>query len=262
MCFKTFDQFQKIYPNLTQKIDKNIYSIPFYESCIDFQTYLSIFREHTHTETSLPELSHIEGNLIVDERLLNPFIAQDFFRKELKDIFSKEKFDSLEDIRKEYDLIINCTNNLLSPKEDNSFWELCILLLYKKIDNTSFNALTLVDGNLFSIYPYVDDLFTVSHVTYTPHIKGYSPSEVLNKTVDLKYVINNMEEKIKFFYKDFSSHFKYVDHFTSIKAKTLNKSDNRFPLMLRQNNIINCFTGKIQGIFSIENYIKNEIANW
>jgi hypothetical protein len=52
----------------------------------------------------------------------------------------------------------------------------------------------------------------------------------------------------------------YDDYFISVKSKVKSNSANRYPVVTVENNIVNCFTGKIQGIYIIEDYI-NEIIN-
>jgi hypothetical protein len=49
--------------------------------------------------------------------------------------------------------------------------------------------------------------------------------------------------------------------FISVKSKVKSNSANRYPVVIQENNIVNCFTGKIQGIFIIEKQI-HEIINW
>ena len=43
--------------------------------------------------------------------------------------------------------------------------------------------------------------------------------------------------------------------FLSIKSKVKDESDSRYPVIKQTNNVISCFTGKIQGIYIIEDYI-------
>lgn len=262
LCKTTFDAFLYEYESLVTKVDRNIYSVPLYKSNIDYKTYIKIFDDYNFQEIETSWLTDTDGSIIVGERYINPLLSKQFFSEELKDVFKKECIDGekLNVLSKEYDLVINSTNNTLQPNVNNSFWESCVMLLYKKCNDVEFDALTLVDGELFSIYPYKDDVCSVSHVTYTPFSKHETPPK-LGRCFDVNDVRVKMESRILEHYKDFNKNFEYQDYVLSVKSKTKDKSDNRAPTITVDGNIISCFTGKIQGIFQIENFVKNEILN-
>jgi hypothetical protein len=123
----------------------------------------------------------------------------------------------------------------------------------------------LVDGDLFSIYPYDENLHTVTDVSITP-IKKFKTTENLKKysnTIN-QQVINKkqeqIEKKITSLYPLFLKNFKYHSYFLSTKSKTLSMSDDRSPLIDLRENLVNIFTGKIQGIYLIEDYVKKLIT--
>jgi hypothetical protein len=70
-----------------------------------------------------------------------------------------------------------------------------------------------------------------------------------------------MENKVLQYYNQFLNDFKYRYYFLSVKSKFKSSSQSRYPIITKNNNIISCFTGKIQGIYVIEKYIKDEINN-
>jgi hypothetical protein len=85
-------------------------------------------------------------------------------------------------IKKEFDLVINATNNEIKDNTNtNSFFELTISLIYKNTKKLEFDALTMVDGNLFSIYPYSEDKFTITDVEHTPIKKFKTANNKRNK---------------------------------------------------------------------------------
>ena len=57
---------------------------------------------------------------------------------------------------------------------------------------------------------------------------------------------------------NFNYDFKYKTYFLSTKSKIENLSDDRSPIISVDGNLINCFTGKIQGIYLVEDYLKKE----
>lgn len=262
LCYNTFQRFLNIYGHLTQRIDSNIYAVPCDNSLIDFQTYLKIFESHSHSIVSIPELTNIEGCIQVDERYIDPYAAKSYFEKKINKITKAQKIttEKLIDLSKKYDIVINCTNNLLNSDTNNTFWEQCVMLIYKIIKPCPFQALTLVDGPLFSIYPYTNNTVTLSHVLYTPFEKTLTPS--FKKLVDIKDIQELMEKDVLKYFPNFFQYYKFDDYFTSIKAKRNIKCDDRTPVLSINNNIINCYTGKIQGIFYAEKFIKHELSNW
>jgi hypothetical protein len=122
----------------------------------------------------------------------------------------------------------------------------------------------MVDGELFSIYPYYDDIYTLTDVEHTP-IKIFTEIESLFKYASeidsglINTKIKLFEDKVMLYYPEFKDKFKYHSYFLSTKSKIINQSSSRYPVIIKSGNVVNCFTGKIQGIYLIEDYIKNII---
>ena len=265
LCLSTFNRFINDYGFAVEKVDKNLYCIANNNSLIDFQTYLKIFDDYDHKEFFL-DFENFEGCINTEEKYINYKKVYSFFNSKLK--FKKKKIDvkDLDSLSNEFDIVINATNNHISDKSTkNSFYELTISLIYEKKSNTKFDALTVVDGDLFSIYPYQNNLFTVTDVEHTPIKKFFSVAEINDfiKNEITESLINEkktkIETKVLNFYKNFLSDFEYKNFFISTKSKINVKSDSRYPIITQNGNIVNCFTGKIQGIYLIEDYIKTLI---
>lgn len=246
LCEKTFDRFNSEYGHLTVSLPLNIYAIPERNSLIDFNTYTKIFDNYSFDIVSPDYLKNVSGAINVDEKYINPFFAQAYFISCLKNIFELKYINNLDELSNHYDLVINCTNNLLNPIVKKSFMEPCTIFLYEKILNPEFDALTFVDGPLFSIFPFYKNLVTVSDVEHTP-----------NSTLSISSKLYLIEQKISYYYSSFHKNFKYIDHLEAIKAKPIDVSDSRVPVITMENNIINCFSGKIQGIYYLEDYVRN-----
>lgn len=250
LCKNTFDKFYKEYSFLVENIEKNVYSIPLNDSLIDFRTYLKIFEDFdTHRIIDVNGLENIEGSILVDEKYINPIKSKKYFESGLDSVLKYEKIteNMIDHLKQNYDLVINSSNNNFLPIKDNTFCENCVVLLYKKINKTEFDSLTLVDGKLMSIYPYniSENLYSLTDVEYTP--RGNLSIEILR---------SKMESKVLKYYPNFLKDFKYNSYVRSIKYKIKNLSDTRVPLVKKDGNMISCFTGKIQGIYFIEDYIK------
>lgn len=262
LCLDTFNLFLKDYNNLTSIVEKNFYCIPEKKSIIDFNTYISIFNNHVfdYKIDNVKELKNIEGSILVKEKYIDPWKCKDYFNKKLKNNIVYIKIDEkkLLELKKENDLVINCTNNTFNPIKKDCFYELCIMLKYKKIKKTSFDAITLVDGKLFSIYPYKNKIYTLSNVEKTP-IEKFENYENLLKFKKLfkinKKIINKFEDDVLYFYDEFKKHFQFEGYIISSKTKNYNESSNRNPIIIKDKNLITCYTGKIQGIYYIEKYI-------
>ena len=268
MCKDTFSKFMDEYGFLTKEVPNNFYCIPNTKSFIDYVTYLEIFRDFDKEITDV-KYNDVEGCINTGERHIDFDKASDFFNEELKDIVVNRNVtkNELIELSNEYEMVINATNNHIKhSSRNNSFYELTISLLYKKIKDTNFDSLTLVDGEFFSIYPYKNDVYTLTDVEHTPIRKFNSVSKLNSfvKTINQDLIdkkISRMEKKVKHYLPEFNSHYEYYGHFLSTKSKIISMSDERYPIIDKKDNIINCFTGKIQGIYIIENYIQNEIIN-
>jgi hypothetical protein len=119
------------------------------------------------------------------------------------------------------------------------------VLVYEKVNQTEFDALTFVDGDLFSIFPYQEKLFTVTQV-------GITPDETLDTESKIKLISKNIED----YYPSFNSDFKFHHSFKSHKVKNASSFDSRVPKIKHNGNVITVFTGKIQGIYDVEDYVR------
>jgi hypothetical protein len=269
LCYDTFDSFINDYPDLVDDIENNFYVIPTGKSLIDYGTFKSIFfhEEIPFIESNLSCLRNIDGSVIVNEKYIDPIKSKNFFKQCLSEnlIISEISSTDINRLSKEYDFVINVTNNVLQPFND-CYFELSLTLIYDRLVSTEFGSITMIDGPLFSIYPYSGSKYTVTDVEYTPlytsdtitDIKQYQ--ETINKVM-ISNIRSKIEDKIQYYYGGFKTHFEYSSYYTSIKVKRRSESADRYPIITKKDNVINCVTGKIQGIYTLENFIKNEIIN-
>lgn len=249
LCKNTFNRFLNEYNGLVSDIPNNIYSIPKTDSLIDLETYLKIFEDWSYEKVAPEYLKNIEGSIRVDEKYIDPIKSKEFFTEKLRDVIVKKKITKgdLTKLQKDYDLVLNCTNNVLN-KNENVDYQLNSLFVYEKTSDIPFGALTLVDGPLFSIFPYLDGTYLVSHVKYSP-----------DKSITNDEKVDLIEKDVLKYFPNFKKHFKPTGVNESYKSKIKNLADPRVPVVTREDNLISIFTGKIQGIFQIEDYIKKEI---
>lgn len=267
LCKDTFYKFINDYGDFVSNIDKNLYCVSDKFSLLDLETYLKIFDEYPIENTNFDFLN-TSGCIITNEKYINFKKAKNFFENELKDLIVYENidYDKLKELSKNFDYVIDSTNNYLKIIDDNTFYELTISLIYEKIKPTYYDSVTFVDGELFSIYPYDDNKFTLTDVKLTP-LKKFSTIKELKeyeKTIDSFFIENKIKEfehRVQIFIPNFKNYFKYDSYFLSVKSKINDDSGNRYPIIKLNDNIISCFTGKIQGIYPIEEYVKKIIQN-
>lgn len=266
LCRNTFDRFLSDYNFSVSDIDKNCYCVPKNKSIVDYETYLKIFDGFEYDKINI-DLDNIEGCINTKEKHINFKKCANFFSEELDNLIVHEKVTNkkLNRLSKEYDLVIDATNNSLGINhEKNVFFELTTCLVYEKINNTDFDSITMVDGDLFSIYPYFENTYTLTDVEYTP-IKKFKSIKDLNRykkkiTETTMYDRKKLfEKKVLTYYPKFLNNFKYKGYFLSTKSKIESDSSSRYPVIIENGNIISCFTGKIQGIYIIEEYVISKI---
>lgn len=267
MCLSTFERFRDDYSFLTKKVDNNLYCVPNSTSIIDFETYLQIFQDFDFNLVQNP-FNDVEGCVNTNEMYIDFSMAHDFFNQELGDIFIQKKLSKkdIHHMSKKYDFVINATNNHIPNIENRDFfYELTLSLIYRKKTNLVFDAVTFVDGDLFSIYPYKNNLYTVTDVAQTPIKKFKKVSSIkkfLKEKISDELILHKkqlFENKITKYYPTFNDDFEYDSFFISTKSKLKMESDGRYPIITMDDNLITCFTGKIQGIYLIEDYIRKFI---
>lgn len=270
LCKNTFDRFIDDYSFLTKQLDNNWYAVVSDKSIIDFGTFSQIFNTYKHDSIHKYNLTNIEGCINVLERQIDFQGAHEYFNNNLSNFHIKKQItkEELQKLSKRYDFVIDCTNNYLTNLREDCFYELTVSYLYKKIKETEFDALTLVDGSFFSIYPYKDNLYTLTDVEYTP-VKRFEKIKKLEKyreDIDGSHFFfknrDKIVNKVERYFADFNKHFEYYSYFLSVKSKIKSGSDNRAPIITTDKNIIHCFTGKIQGIYLIEDFVSKYIVNY
>lgn len=253
LCQTTYFRFIEEYGFLIDDVEKNYYVVPSNNSIIDYKTYTKIFDEFTtHKEVEVDFLQNYSGCIDTQEKYINPVKCKAYFEKLLQNNFIKKEIfeENLESLKSEYDLVINCTNNSLHPITDNIYSEKCDTLLYRRKREINFGALTFVDGKLFSIYPhdFENNIYSLTDVEFTPKD---------GLTIEEKRSL--IEQKVLCYYGDFLEDFEYYGYHIGKKEKIHNLSDCRVPIIRTEDNLISVFTGKIQGIYVIEEMIRNAI---
>jgi hypothetical protein len=257
LCRTTFHAFLKDYGHLVEDVPNNLYAVSQDESLLDDATILTIFDEWPHRVVYAPWLDNTSCAIATPEKFINPLLASEFFDALLSSFVVNEEIvpNELPFLQQDYDLVLDCTNNFLLEPEENCFFERVMMMLYTIEQPLPFGALTYIDGELFSLYPYGDGLMSLSHVKHGILSQSASP---VDGYIDCDYNLHRsrMENHAKQYWPDFDLYLRPVAPVCSTKAKIKNKSANRMPVYRQRDNFISIFTGKIQGIYAIKNHIQ------
>jgi len=279
LCKENYESFKRIYGICVDDISKNFYVIS-KDSIIDYKTYENIYKyENFNFETTENNIfNNIDGNIIMtEEKVINSDKVKTFFKTLLNDIkiIYNRKVSEYEKINEkinvklstnEYlncDLLLDCTYNQFGLSKKDYIYEQTISLIYEKIQDCDFNALTIMDGKFSSLYPrdISNNLYTLTDVEYTPVISDKdfkTVEEYILKQEEIDRIRSKMEGKIKLFYNDFDNCFKYKSYFLSYKTKPLSSSDSRDAIIEEiEKNVISVNCGKIYGIFKFEDFVLN-----
>lgn len=262
MCRSTFSRFMQDYGHLTDGMNSNLYAVPKDESLLDYGTIAQIFNGWGHEEVEAPFLIQTEGVIRTSERFISPLAAQRFFSDLLEPCFEQEEiaWSDLPLLKSDYHLVLDCTNNTLLHPAIGDYFEAVAMFLYKKKKPLPFDALTYIDGPLFSFYPYESDLVSLSHVEDSVIAAAVKPIPCYpQSTTKLKEARELAELHARLYWPEMSDHLEFQDTVVSMKSKRTSASAYRAPLFRQQGNLLSIFTGKIQGIYAIEERVRETI---
>jgi len=265
-----YQKFKKKYAKFIKFPNNNIYCIARKKSLIDFGTFLNTLKANKllFLKKKINFLKNVEGAVLVKEGVFqNSKIIKYFKAKLKKEIVFKKKVKNIKKVSVDFDYVIDCTNNTQKNNFKNLVkYILTISFIYKKKLKENIGALTVMDGQLPSLYPYADkkNYYTLTHSKYT-HIKRFSSYDKLQKyknTITKQLISNHKklsEQSICDFYSNFKSKFIYKGYFLSYKVIPLGKSDYRPTFYKKEKNILSIFSPKIANIFSAETLVNNFI---
>lgn len=254
LCATTFVRFMEDYGNLVHDVSNNYYAVSEDESLLDAETISIIFGKGPHNLLDSQAFGYTSLLLNTPEKRIDAIGASLYFQWQLESLVKKEAIQrsNLQALKKDYDFVFDCTNNSLLEPLPSQFFEAVAMFIYRPKKPLPFGALTYIDGELFSIYPYNEACFSLSHVKH-----GIMSDKSLDNADNARRLI---EEHVERYWPDFSDSFDYLFPTLSIKAKVKDSSAKRTPLMRQEDNLFSFFTGKIQGIYAIEQMVKQIIA--
>jgi hypothetical protein len=255
-----FDRFLAEFENLTSAVNNNFYAVAT-DSLIDAGTYLSIYSHEGYQFKAIPlkglSLQGVDLVLSCDERLIRHDLAADYWNSiNLPATFGEKMSFSegrLRDskgiaVSNRRDVVIDCTWGAMRPTpEYREEWFMSFLINQKRSE-LEFDALTVMDGQFFSIFPFGNPEHQVSTLTHVKH--GVVPSTLIAAPEVLSRYesISNDAEKIL---PGFSDFFELDSWFLSRKLKPFSKSDARNVDICADidNRLITIYSGKIDTVF-------------
>lgn len=278
-CQRGFTEFMRQYGHVTNHVGRNIYLVA-EDSLVDFDTFCLIYKDSAEFElikledVPLINSDRFQGAILCEERVIDYNKARRHFEGVLAGTniiyqCSTQEIIQVDDkyvLRgQSYDCLIDCTYGQATiPKEVASppvLYELCLTLIYQLTSQLDPDfALTVMDGNFFSLYPVQYDTdhsyYTLTDVAKTPcfaskniqEIESYKSSLTSEQIAQQKKII---EDRVLEYLPEFNSHFKYVDFWLSCKTKFnngRNAAADRSVSVTQSNNFIQVFGGKITGI--------------
>jgi hypothetical protein len=271
-----YSEFQSVYPSLVSSIRKNIYAVAERESLIDFTTYVHIMEgsgiPFERTELSRAQYRNIEGAILCDEQLVHTNQARVYFRELLKDhLYLSTEVTQVEDVGngvyvngEPFDYVLNCTwCTDWCEGEVDVYFEPTIMLFYK--GQIRDFALTLMDGDFFSIYPFENDIYTLTSVPHTPLGQVGKFADATRRiqsltAAEIAVIRDKMETLTRHYYPQFNSIFEYAGHAVSVKTKIANNTAARTCMILPKGRMITIFAGKIDTVFTAERAVKKILA--
>lgn len=261
-------RFIERYADLSSPIEKNYYAVPKYESLIDYQTYrLIMFASGIEFEEvrEVPEfLDGISGLLNVNEHVLLTSKARKYFTQKLScDLRLGSNVESIDQSLRsvlvngeEFDFVIDATWGHFKKPNVECFYEPTLLLYYSQKDRGQLHpALTLVDGQLCSVYPTENEReFTLSSVPHTPlgTFNTAKEAQVALNKFDSKALVDKrkqMESQITKFVPNFHEIFDFDRPQLSMKTKIVGATDDRSCYVHCDGRYISIMSGKIDTIF-------------
>jgi len=260
-----FRLFKSNYPNLIVPIDLSLYAISSNKSLLDFDTYKMIMNSaglnFEDVSTCLPlVLKNIEGVIDCDEVLISAKKAKNYFQEKLCSITNFNRRITADEclaMSSKGIFVIDCTWNKIFNKK-TIYFEPTIMFKYQNKQRINF-GLTIMDGELCSIFPFDSNSSTLSDVEHTPLGQYADSSEAYTRinqigSGEIQDKLNLMQQKICSYLPSFSDYFAEPEPFFSIKTKPLrNKTDDRFTFLTNESkNVYSVFSGKIDTIFDME----------
>jgi hypothetical protein len=262
-CVSGYSKFMDVYSEYTHSIDSNMYFIH-HKSLVTHDLYCKEFEALNDSILDIPFRTNDVNKkcFVVKERFIDNVRISDFFKKKLTKFFNKVTDTEIKYVNDKivvnnshFDYVINCTNNQYRPFDIpfSPFYEHFCSLLYK-IEFDDVTAITVMDGEFFSIFPYnlEERVYSVTHVKHGVLSRGNQFSEGGYSDSVINSVRINIEKEVLNIIPDIKNLWTYKGYFISSKTKYDFQEDDRSIRTFEGDKYISFSGGKITGIFKME----------
>lgn len=266
-----FHLFKKHYPQMLKALKYNLYAVDAQSSIIDFDTYKLIMKGSGLDFEDVSRVSpflvnNVSGVIDTAEEFINPDAARNFFSEKLAKIVNLSTpidASDLQHLRNSFDLVVDCTwltSGLINDAD--VYFEPCIYFYYDSSINEDI-AITIMDGNFFSIYPYLHNTYTLTSVEHTPMATTHTFEEakifIEGIKSDSQYITtkrSNFEKIATYYLPFFHKYFTFKGVEFAIKTKFKSGSAGRYVKSYQEGNLLTIFSGKIDTIFDAESIVQ------
>lgn len=263
-----FNNFEQEFKKVIFDIPKNYYAVD-KNSILDFATYKTIFRAEDYDfeemdPNDLP-IETLQGVVSVNERGICPKRSEKYWRDMQLNIVigSEAKLDDgllyVDEklVSKKGEKIIDCSWGSLAKSTDY-YKEDFLILRLDKLRQLNFDALTVMDGPFFSIFPEDSSMnkYTLTSVEHGKMPKG--SMDVRSLELAVKKNLNY----IRSVYPNFEIDFKYTGFYIGRKLKLHSiRSDSRMLASAIEGNVLKIYSGKIDAIFETKKIVDDFILS-
>lgn len=268
-CQEHHAEFMARYGDFTRGVPVNIYAIAAHDSLLDFGTYRQVLRDEIEfvTVERPAELGlwNVEGAILTGERHILVDKLRDHFASALA---GHVRFNMPRGVVDDpaWDITIDATFCAHDGFAIDRF-ECCLTVL---LEGPADRAVTIMDGQLPSLYPWDEDrrLSSLTSAKWTRleqrvtwkdarlWLDEHCPSGAIEKHAAA------MVEQMAGFYPRIRDEYRVVEHRTAIRALPRSAADARLIDIIRVGDrAIRIRAGKLDAIFQAERQVKAMLAD-
>ena len=266
-CQEHYSEFMSRYGHLTRGVPINLYAVAANDSLVDFRSYCDTLRGRVEFVTVQPEeygLANVEGAILTGERHILTDKMREWFTEQLGD---HAKFGVAPGAVDGLDWTITIDTTFCANDSENiDRFEPCVMAL---LQGPSDTAVTIMDGQFGSIYPWNEDkhLSSLTSAKFTPISKTcrtwVEAKHILDSqtTADLDARANAMFDQMAHYWPACQDRYRIVDYRRTIRAMPRSAADSRLVDVVRiGERALRVRAGKIDAVFHAERIVREQIA--
>lgn len=271
-----FSEFMQNYDFLTKEVESNFYAVPMDETLLDYGTICQILDYEGLPHSLVSEnwnlwSSGFEAVFQTEERIIDAAKSKSHFLSKLRDavVYRSISRTDFEGFFKEYDFVIDASYSSSFYDYPDRIFEATLICQFEQTwGQEIFQGLTLVDGELWSIYPTGQaNNRTLSHVRHSPVFQSTKEDETRafissQQNQDFELEIEAIKEHVLRHVPALAPSLRNLEpRFLTKKVKNTRSSAKRVSSVLLEGNAFYVEAGKIDAIFQVERDIKSSLTD-